>query len=175
MTNCPICDSLLIDNQVIINDLSISKEDFNVKTCATCTGKITVDAPSAQNIGPYYQSEDYISHSGTKKGLVNGLYHIVRQFNLNNKYKLIRRYLKKGNVLDYGCGTGEFLAFLNKLGYQGEGIEPSEEARAFAKETNNINAYSLDKLQNLEENKYNLITAWHVVEHIHELHKTLDA
>jgi len=175
MTNCPICLSLLPDNQIIIKDLSISKEDFNVKTCVTCTAKVTVDAPSSENIGPYYQSEEYISHSGTKTGLVNSLYHIVRQFNLNNKYKLLRQFSKKGSVLDYGCGTGEFLAFLKKLGYTTTGIEPSEDARKYAETENGIKPLPLKALDNLEEEKYDIITAWHVVEHIHDLHTTLDA
>ncbi len=70
-------------------------------------------------IGKYYQSENYISHTNTSKGLVNRLYHIVRNYTLNSKKKLVQSVSKRttGNLLDVGAGVGAFAGFMRAAGW----------------------------------------------------------
>ena len=87
-TDCPVCNSTNISLVLDVKDFTVSNETFQVWQCAACTARFTQDVPDAQNIGAYYQSANYISHSNTNKGLMNKLYHIVRSFTLNSKKNL---------------------------------------------------------------------------------------
>ena len=58
----------------------------------------------------YYKSDDYISHTDTKRNLLEFVYQSVRQIALKKKIKLINSFNSEANnLLDIGCGTGDFL------------------------------------------------------------------
>ncbi|HXB13295.1 MAG TPA: methyltransferase domain-containing protein, partial [Bacteroidia bacterium] len=133
LTNCPVCNSTSFTPYVECIDYTVSKDKFQIVQCA-CGFRFTNPRPEEAEAGKYYQSEDYISHSNTKKGLVNSLYQFARKFTLKRKLKLVQQVSGKQNgaLLDMGCGTGEFLNTCKENGWKVEGIEPSPEARAFA-------------------------------------------
>ena len=56
----------------------LSVKDFAVYKCSECGFAFTQDYPEETEIGKYYESEDYISHSDTSKGLSNKLYRVAR-------------------------------------------------------------------------------------------------
>ena len=80
---------------------------------------------------------DYISHSDTSAGLINKIYHLIRQVMLLRKRKIIQKTtgLKTGNLLDVGSGTGHFASFMKNSGWSVKGIEINEKARNFSSET----------------------------------------
>src|SRR3954468_15532847 len=88
---CICCGSAAVSKVLTCTDYTVSKEQFDVWKCSNCTFKFTQNAPAANYIGRYYQSEDYVSHSDTKKGIVNRLYHIVRNVTLRTKRDLVKR------------------------------------------------------------------------------------
>src|SRR3954452_10944051 len=94
-THCPICSSVKINPSLTVKDFSVSKEDFVSWQCAECTLRFTQDVPDESSIGPYYQSQDYISHSNTDKGLLNKLYQRVRKFTLEQKAELVIQNTKQ--------------------------------------------------------------------------------
>src|SRR5829696_7390090 len=104
-THCPVCDSSRINPLLTVKDHSVSGESFVVWQCSDCGLRLTQDAPDEKSIGRYYQSEEYISHTNTRKGLVNRLYQRVRQHTLAQKAQLvIDATTKKGRILDIGAG-----------------------------------------------------------------------
>ncbi|MBN1198451.1 MAG: class I SAM-dependent methyltransferase, partial [Bacteroidales bacterium] len=120
------------------------------------------------------QSDEYISHKKGSKGITAILYGIARSFTLRSKYSLVKKYSPGNSILDIGCGTGEFLNFCQQKKLKCIGVEPSEKARTYAK-TN----YYLDVrdnfIQGVENTKrFDCITLWHVLEHIHQLDLTLE-
>ena len=137
LLHCPICNEDKFKPFLSCKDYTVSRETFNIVECTSCGFHFTNPRPTENEIGKYYQSEEYISHSGTKKGLVNLAYHIVRNYTLAKKLQIILRSTvnikpETLNLLDYGCGTGEFLNTCKKAGIQTVGIEPEEKARTFA-------------------------------------------
>ncbi len=172
---CPVCGSENIQFCLSAKDYTVSQNEFPIWHCNACTARFTQDVPAENEIAAYYNSEDYISHSDTKKGLVNRLYHLVRQRTLSSKRRLVinETGMMKGSVLDIGCGTGAFLHHMKDAGWDVTGLEPDDRARAKANELYSIQPLDPSKLFELAPETFHAITMWHVLEHIHDLHSYL--
>jgi SAM-dependent methyltransferase len=119
--------------------------------------------------GRYYESEKYISHSGTRKGLINKLYHLARVKSLQRKRKLTEKYSPGKSILDYGCGTGEFLNLMRRNGWQCNGIEPNPGARNFGAYHYGLDVEDEEKLHAIAKSSRHCISLWHVLEHVYPL------
>jgi len=170
-THCPGCDSSSVKFVLDTKDYSISGRSFSIWECANCTLRFTQDVPDSASIGPYYKSENYISHTNTSMGFVNRLYQIVRKKTLRQKRRLICKTTGKqrGTLLDVGSGTGAFVNEMKQNGWEVTGLEPDEDARRVAKESFHCELKSTDVLFSLPENAFDVITLWHVLEHVHDL------
>jgi len=170
-TTCPVCDSASIKFYDHIKDFSVSGEAFDIMECKICTLRFTQGVPSAEAMAPYYKSEDYISHTDSKKGLINRTYHWVRNYTIKSKRKLIEKTSKKsaGALLDIGAGTGTFVSEMQAAGWQVLGMEPDDTARKIALEKYQITLQHPTFLFELEDKRFDVITLWHVLEHIHKL------
>ena len=106
-------------------------KNFSIWQCNECSLRFTQSVPDANGIGRYYQSAEYVSHSDTKKGMVNSLYHLVRNFTLQQKKSLVikKSGLSTGALLDVGCGTGAFLSVMKDGGWQVKGLEPDGKSK----------------------------------------------
>ncbi len=173
---CPVCKSPKIGFALSAIDQTVSKESFEVWECSDCTVRFTQRVPVASEIGRYYMSQDYVSHSDTKKGIINRLYHWVRSYTLVSKKKIIRKLttLNTGTLLDVGAGTGAFAATMKKAGWTVTGLEPDETARQNAKQNYQLDLNSPEELYKLPSVTFDAITMWHVLEHVHDLHGYLD-
>lgn len=174
--SCPVCGSKNILPLISAKDYTVSLEDFEIWECKHCTLRFTQNIPEEEEMEPYYQSENYISHSDTSKGFINKLYHKVRKRTLNQKKNLIKRItgLKNGNLLDIGCGTGAFLQTMQHANWQVTGLEPDEIARKKALELYGLQLESSEKLFSLPHESFDAITMWHVLEHVHDLHGSIN-
>lgn len=150
-----------------VTDHSVSKESFNLLLDDELQLLKTFPQPSFDKLPSYYESEDYISHTDSKRTLFEKLYHLVKTNALKNKVALIsKENPSKGNLLDIGAGTGDFLNQARKSGWNCVGIEPNEKAKniAISKGVNLTNS-----LEELENNSFDVITMWHVLEHVPDL------
>lgn len=126
----------------------------------------TTPVPAPDKISAYYESEDYISHTDSKRSLFEMLYYGVKQITLSRKQKLIKSFSpNKGKLLDIGAGTGDFLEFCKAKGWETVGVEPNKDARKLASNK------GLQLLENQEEvnSTFDVITMWHVLEHVHDV------
>jgi len=173
--HCPICEGSLEQTGLVVKDYTVSGELFNLLECATCTLRITENAPDEAHIGKYYQADTYISHSNTTKSFLGLIYKAVRSRTLKKKATIIKEFTKKqtGALLDIGSGVGSFAASMQTAGWQVQAIEPDAGARAKAKELYNLNAEPLSLLESIEAESLDAITMWHVLEHVHKLHQTM--
>jgi 2-polyprenyl-3-methyl-5-hydroxy-6-metoxy-1,4-benzoquinol methylase len=115
-------------------DYSITGEWFELKTCSSCGLKMTWPQPEAANIGRYYASSNYISHSDTKTGLINKLYHTAREYMLKKKLQWVAEGSGRssGDLLDVGAGTGHFAHYMQQHGWKVVALEPDDTARKVA-------------------------------------------
>lgn len=173
-TNCPVCNNTKFKSFISCKDHTVSKETFTIVECESCGLKFTNPIPNPDQLGNYYKSEDYISHSNTKKGIISRLYHIVRSYTLKKKVNLIASYVSRGTILDYGCGTGMFLKVCKDSGWKTLGMEPDQGARQLASELG-LNTYeNINEITTaLKESKVEAITLWHVLEHVTDLSTSL--
>jgi len=154
-----------------VKDYSVSKETFDLYHDETLDMLITSPQPSLENLGKYYESEDYISHTDNKRSLFEKLYHFIKSIALKNKLNLINSLQPtKGRILDIGAGTGDFLSVAKKDGWQTIGVEPSDKAKAIAK---NKGVSFVEKTSELENHSFDVISMWHVLEHVPDLDKQI--
>ena len=133
--SCPLCGGEKHRNYISAIDHNVSNDGFDIVSCNSCEFRFTNPKPSEETIGKYYQSKDYISHTSSKKGVFNFVYHTVRNFQLYKKEKLISSFNKNNEkeLLDFGSGTGEFLNFCERKGWKTCGVEPELKAAELAK------------------------------------------
>lgn len=175
LSHCPVCGHQHFSPFLSCQDHTLSQEKFSIVACAQCQFKFTNPRPSAQSIGQYYQSDTYISHHDEAQNLMAKVYVWVRKFTLKGKLNLINTLAKKQTskrLLDVGCGTGMFLHACRLGGWQCSGMEPDPAARAKAEK--NIGQKLLAQIdESLQKNTFDVVTLWHVLEHIHTLNETL--
>ncbi len=175
-TKCPSCYSISVVKILTTIDYTVSRESFEIWHCNDCSLRFTQNIPDQNTIGRYYQSENYISHTDTNKGIINQLYRTVRRFTLKGKRNTINRFThrKGGMLLDLGAGTGAFAAVMQESGWTVSALEPDEQARKKAASLYALRLEDSSKLFEIEEDKFDAITLWHVIEHVHSLHQYLD-
>ena len=149
-----------------VRDYSVSKEIFELHHNPEYDLLITFPKPSPEKLPSYYESEDYISHTDGKRSLFERMYHLIKNIALKNKVKLINAKSQKGKLLDIGAGTGDFLVVAQKDGWQTTGVEPSAKAKSIAVKKG-VNF--ADNLSKLESHSFDVITMWHVLEHVPNL------
>jgi SAM-dependent methyltransferase len=174
LSNCPVCDSSSSELFLTCKDHTVSRETFDIVKCIDCGFKYTNPRPEINVLGNYYKSEEYVSHSNAKKGFINSTYQTVRKYTLIKKLQLISRYYKTGKMLDIGSGTGEFLKICNNAKWETIGIEPSDDARQMSIKNYNLDVRKEEEMANLEEGSFDVITMWHVLEHVRDLNTRIE-
>ena len=168
MNYCPICKSKM-EYIFTTKDYLVSGESFDIIECDSCLLRVTNPFPNEQNIGKYYSSDNYISHSDNASGIFEHIYAYVRSYQLNKKKRIIENHCDKinGKILDIGCGTGEFLSVMKKGHWEINGVDTSEKAREIVHNKLNIEVMDPDSWM-ISDVQYDVITCWHSLEHVHE-------
>lgn len=146
-------------------DYSISGESFDLLWDSNLDMLVTQPVP--EDLAAYYESADYISHTDASQSFMDKLYQSVKRRNLKSKIQLIKNQIDNiESVLDFGAGTGDFLATAQSAGIEVAGIEPNRAARQRAKQKG-IALH--ENLEALTKKSFDAITLWHVLEHVPNL------
>ncbi len=157
-----------------VKDFSVSGEDFMLVFDDEFEYFKTTPQPREDELSAYYKSDDYISHTDAKRNTLEKLYHFIKSIALRQKVNLINALHTDSNLLlDIGCGTGDFLKTASDKSWQVLGIEPNEQARTIANVKTNNSVFDLEKLDQLKDNSFDVITLWHVLEHLPNLDQQL--
>ena len=171
---CPLCGGTHLERTLTCVDHYATGEAFHLCRCADCGFLFTQDFPVEAEIGRYYETPDYISHSDTRKGLMNRVYHWVRRYMLKRKARLVssEAHRREGRLLDIGTGTGYFADTMQRLGWQVEAVEKSAPAREFALAHFGLQVRPDTELGAYADGSFDVITLWHVMEHLEHLNET---
>ncbi len=157
-----------------VKDHSVSGEMFQLIENTEYGFLETFPKPAAQDLPNYYESEDYISHTDAKRNLFEKVYHLVRKISLKKKLKLIEScHAESKTLLDVGCGTGDFIQVAKHNNWKVTGIEPNEQARSIANKKNKNSVFNVDQLVKLPPQSFDVITLWHVLEHLPNLEEDM--
>tara|TARA_R110000737_G_scaffold6310_2_gene20082 strand:+ start:2319 stop:3155 length:837 start_codon:yes stop_codon:yes gene_type:complete len=146
-------------------DYFLTKEEFSLELDTHYDMLVT--KPQPKNLDKYYQTSNYISHTDRSTNFFEKIYSIIKKYTLHKKTKLINQFSNNGKtLLDIGCGTGEFLVTAKKENWTIFGVEPNKQAREKAvSKTLNV----VENLEKLGQQKFNVISLWHVMEHLPDL------
>ncbi|MFN3757522.1 MAG: class I SAM-dependent methyltransferase, partial [Flavobacterium sp.] len=98
------------------------------------------------------------------RNLFEKVYQLVKSFALKGKLKLVNQCQDgHGSILDFGCGTGDFLMQTQTNSWKSYGYEPNEKARELAKSKG---LCLIDDLNDVDDHFFDVITLWHVFEHL---------
>lgn len=165
LTACPSCESSKFQFFTEVKDYSVSQDSFALQRCENCGLVFTNPRPQPSELGSYYESEDYVSHTNKGNNPVNLIYKLARTQTLRWKYNLVKKFNPK-TLLDYGCGTGHFLSYCQQKKLEVYGFEPDNQARDIARKQIGETIYS--ETDSLTQT-FDVITLWHVLEHVSQL------
>lgn len=167
---CPACRGTELEPFTDCVDQSVTREVFAIQLCTGCGLKFTNPRPGVAEIGRYYETDEYISHTDAEApGIINHIYRWVRAYTLGRKRALIQSYLPmQGSLLDIGCGTGDFAGTMQQAGWQVVAVEPDADAAAIARRKNKIEVHDEQWLRDTGQT-FDSVSMWHVLEHVHGL------
>lgn len=166
---CPICRNTVFSEFLKSADYFLTKKEFTIVQCQSCGFKFLNPRPDENAISQYYDSSEYISHDSQPKTIRNFLYSIVRNHTQKKKLQLIEKYSKGKKLLDIGCGTGEFISYCKQSGWEVKGVEPNLKPREYAIRKHHVDVIDEPELTALNKPSFDIITLWHVLEHVHRL------
>lgn len=169
LKNCPVCGSDTFVPFLSGKDYFLTGEKFEIVKCKGCGFRFTNPRPEAAELGKYYESAEYISHSDSRKGIFAAVYQQVRKFTLGRKLAMISKFQQKGEILDIGCATGQFLNYMAEHGWNATGIEPDNKTRARAISEYGLKVFPEEQLNSFDKATFDIITMWHVLEHVSDL------
>ena len=162
------------ETHIEVVDHFLTKETFTIKKTPIKGLLKTHPAPSKNKIQGYYRSDKYISHNSTTPGVFFFIYRVIRSFNFWFKYKFVGKKELFSKTLDFGSGDQYFMEQLQRRNHNVFGIDP-------LKSNISKQVYGSVFDESLDSKNFSCITAWHSLEHVHELeniiarfHKILD-
>lgn len=145
-------------------DYTVSNENY--KLLYNKEYDLLITDPIPEDLAKYYESDKYISHTDGNKSIIDKVYNLVKNYTLRKKLKLINSFnTESKTILDIGAGTGDFLSICKKNNWVVNGVEPSDNAKKLAFDK----GITLENDINIYDEKFDIITMWHVLEHVTNL------
>lgn len=154
---------------------------FLLKKCSVCSLAFLDPQPPQSKLKKHYPSKAYYAYNKrNKKGYFEQLreYLVSRYYSPNFISRLIATviknvpaipsYVKGGKILDVGCGTGDTLVLLKKLGWDTYGIDMDKNALSIGRKRglNNLKLGTYKDLAKYPDNYFDAIRLYHVIEHL---------
>ena len=170
-THCIICSRKDASTFITLNDrLKKTSQQYHLVKCE-CGFLYLNPRPTIEEISYSYQSEYYDPHMKSVHGIWNRLYYYVQQLALRWKYKIIRRFIQNGRLLDIGGGMGHFAKFIHDNGWYVKFQDSFVDL-----DRSEIGSLGVADLSGLNSDiKFDVITLWHSLEHIHNIKYLFDS
>lgn len=160
---CSICNNLL--TRKIIQDIAVDGSVYNVYFCDGCKVGLIVPTPTKEYLASLYAAGSYRSKKGRRFNPFIEFFIYRSRILRRNR---IKRYVRRGSILDIGCGRGLFLDIMRKDGWTVTGAEFSEDAALDVAATYNIPVVAGEPSGwGFKDGSFDVITISHVLEHLH--------
>lgn len=167
---CPVCSGPCgFEAEVREQDGYYTSTDrFRLLACHACGSRFIDSSSIPHPISHYYPSDYYGSKQEKYRGVFQKLSDAFRRWRFNILFGRITSEISESpSVLDYGCGRGVMLASFRQAGWQAKGVEFSESSAALVKAEYNVDVlHGADAIDQLGHEKFDLITLFHVLEHV---------
>lgn len=167
--NCPICGSkdFVVFADELQDRLQKLPGSFRLVRCLECSLVYQNPRLSIRSLSSFYPENYESFYVKTARGRLS-FRKVLAEYGIWRRYRLINSLVKHGKLLDIGCGTGLFLAFMAKMrNWQVLGIEPNDFASRYAREKLGVYVISAFPEQlSFEKNSFDVVTMWDVVEHL---------
>lgn len=163
-----------LDSNTILRsrDYTVSGKEFELRHNEKLDMLETFPRPEIHELPEYYKSEEYISHTDSSASFFDKVYQRVKNYMIDKKLNWIEEEKKsRGLLLDIGTGTGDFLVRAKSRGWIVKGIEPNEKARKLSHQKG---IPLEEELSALETQSFDVITMWHVLEHVPRLEEQIE-
>jgi SAM-dependent methyltransferase len=158
--------------RLLYEDIVHEEDHYNVYACASCGHGVTSPFPPDAALSALYADMNYRDKG---KRFVKPLESIVRRFRLK-RFKEIGRYSRGKRLLDIGCGRGLMLKTAQQAGWEVHGTEVNDDAAYHARELLGLDVRTGELEEaGFKEGTFDVITAWHVLEHLKDPQRTLAA
>lgn len=150
---CILCDGL---NSVV---MEVCKGGYKILKCLTCCLVYVYPVPPKKLLEKAYSDEYYEPWLGNQRG---------KRINMwESRFKTLNSFsVRKGNLLDMGCGEGLFLEIAKRNGWHVTGTEISSFAVKYGKEKLGLDIYQGEITDiGFPDKVFDAITMWHVLEH----------
>ena len=119
-------------------------------------------------------AEEHYAESGMHNGAVPDIESWLKKtaFDDERRFQFMKEQITNKTVLDFGCGVGGFLDCAKLLASEVSGVE-LEKALQTSFNERELNVFSNLQLAQEDGQKWDVITAFHVVEHLSDPRKTL--
>ena len=167
LVQCPLCGAGEEPSHFLeCADYLMGSGSYSMVKCKLCHHVYTNPRPFENDLGVFYQSQEYISHKEKGSSFRERIYFRVQAYMLKRKARLINTLkLPKPKLLDVGCGAGAFLSQMKNHDLQIVGIEPNATARLKAQKKDMHVIENQNHIPTNEESSFGIITLWHVLEH----------
>jgi SAM-dependent methyltransferase len=162
---CLAKDDLVLNGSDLLHHIP---GEFSIYRCRHCGLERTTPRPTPDSIGVYYPADygpyqpEAITGTGSKKVAKNWLRGI-----LGLRSRTLPPVLP-GRMLEVGCSTGNYMEEARSAGWDVEGIEFSSDAAAVARSKGfAVHIGAIEQVESFRRD-YDVITAWMVLEHLHE-------
>lgn len=163
---CEVTDQIVLIGRDRIHDIL---GEFQIVRCLKCELERTNPRPTAGTIGAYYP-DDYAPYQSSFD-VNSSKKHLGLKLWLRSILRLDARQLPAvlpGRMLEVGCASGVYMEQMRSLGWEVEGIEFAESAASVARTKGfKVQSSSLEDAASPQE-PYDIITAWMVLEHLHQ-------
>ena len=151
--NCHICGS---------SDLrpAYHLREFAVVSCGTCGHGLTIHATPPADTQERFQGNRWIETRGLLEAATSAMARL--------RYTELKEFRPGHELLEVGCGTGEFLAAAQSAGHQVVGLDLSREAVDYVRERHpglDVRCETLDS-PTLAPESFDVVAAFHVLEHV---------
>tara|TARA_B100000787_G_C16189443_1_gene296542 strand:+ start:1484 stop:2404 length:921 start_codon:yes stop_codon:yes gene_type:complete len=147
----------------IFNNSTRDIPNLNVLKCSN-SGVIVLESfiiPEDYYEKNIHYTDEFKGRIETAKGMIESkpLEDDLRRF---ESYKEL---IKGSEILDFGCGRGDFIKLSKKISKRSVGLEINKKNRDYL---NNIGVQCVNTLTELNDDKFDLITLNHVFEHLND-------